>query len=117
MRTLRQAFSIKEAFEGIGLDLPASNDRTEAERLSLRAPQLSRLASLETARGDSLSFLSDFYEHYELSQPQRRVRFRFAKALEGIPSGQMAQFTVAEVSEHRSRRNSNKNLKKTEQLY
>ncbi len=67
--------------------------------------------------GEALVFLRDFYAQYELSQPQRRVRLRFEKVLEGIPSGQTVQFAVAEVSEHRSRRNLNKNLKKTEQLY
>lgn len=59
MRTLRQTFSISEAFEGIGLALPVVGDHAAPGMQRLNAPQLCRLAGLEAATNNALSFLSD----------------------------------------------------------
>jgi UDP-3-O-[3-hydroxymyristoyl] glucosamine N-acyltransferase len=59
LRTLRKAFSIGEAFEGIGLALPETGDTRDPGAKGASAPQLCRLAGLDTATDNALSFLSD----------------------------------------------------------
>lgn len=70
MRTLRQAFSICEAFEAIGFALPEAKNHSESNQRRFVAPQLRRLASLETASADAVSFLSDrrYVKHADRSQ-------------------------------------------------
>jgi UDP-3-O-[3-hydroxymyristoyl] glucosamine N-acyltransferase len=59
LRTLRKAFSIAEAFEGIGLALPELGDSASAGTQRTHLPRLCRLAGLDTATDNALSFLSD----------------------------------------------------------
>jgi UDP-3-O-[3-hydroxymyristoyl] glucosamine N-acyltransferase len=59
LRTLRKAFSIAEAIEGIGLALPELGDSASADTQRTHVPRLCRLAGLDTATDNSLSFLSD----------------------------------------------------------
>ena len=59
MRALRQAFSIREAFAGIGQSLPLLGARNLAHPERLDEPRFVRLASLEGGHPEALSFLSD----------------------------------------------------------
>ncbi len=70
MRTLRQAFSISEAFEGVGFALPEDSDQSDVLRQRLRESRLCRLAGLESATDDAVSFLSDrrYLKHADSSQ-------------------------------------------------
>ncbi len=58
--------------------------------------------------GQALTFLRDFYDRYELSQPQRRIWARFEKVLAENLSESPVWFVAADVSEHRSRKFSKK---------
>ncbi len=111
---MRQVFLVADSDQPGNFEnhdaLPMS-DRLLAE-LQARFKPAQDQNTFTVSVNEALSFLRDFYAHYELSQPQRRVYLRFEKILAGIPSVQMVQFAAAEVSEHRSRRNLNKNLKK-----
>jgi len=82
---------------------------------------ISQFASEHAATSDSLhisaeaalKFLSEFYSRYELSQPQRRILHRMEQVLSGVSPEKSVGFALAEVSEHRSRRQA----KKIQQLY
>ena len=98
--------------------LPVS-DRLLIE-LSARFPEKNQIDAVSEFRmlaGEALRYLHDFYDGYELSQPQRRIRNRAEQLLSGISRDGFVRFVTADVSEHRSRRHLNQDRKKTEQLY